>query len=189
MRYDKLPMAAAAALFILAQGAPVQAQGYGQSQFGQSQFGQPPSGQPSGGLPADPCEMMSERAQTQIAYLGPQLGLSAAQQPLWDRWQQKVLAAAAAEQARCASNRPQSGSRPTAMQREDMFIVMAGAQIAAIKQQRPDLQALYSALSDQQRAVFDRAWPPLPPGAPGQRQNGGQMPGMGQGMDGPPPQP
>ena len=57
--------------------------------------------QTGGGPPPDHCRDMFARISAQIAYLGPQLGLDQAQQPLWERWQQKVLAAASAEQSRC----------------------------------------------------------------------------------------
>jgi hypothetical protein len=147
--------------------------------------GAPGFDSPAGGPPPDFCQEGYAHQSGYLAYVQARLQLTADEQPLWDKWQQKLQAAALAERTNCQADRAQQGSRPNAIQREDSFLRMASARIESIKASRPDLQALYGALTPAQQEVFDRLWPPMPPhmrlraegGKMGQLGGGAQPPG------------
>jgi len=115
------------------------------------------------GMAPDPCREGFAHASGYLAYLQARLGLTGDQQPLWDKWQQKLQAAAMAEQTNCLADRAQLGSKPNALQREDAFVRAVSARLDAVKASRPELEALYGALIPAQQEIFDRLWPPLPP--------------------------
>jgi hypothetical protein len=115
------------------------------------------------GMPPDPCREGFAHASGYLAYLQARLGLTGDEQPLWDKWQQKLQAAAMAEQTNCLADRSQLGSKPNALQREDAFVRSASARLDAVKAARPELEALYGALTPAQQEIFDRLWPPVPP--------------------------
>ena len=128
------------------------------------------------GMPPDPCREGFAHASGYLAYLQARLALTGDQQPLWDKWQQKLQAAAMAEQASCLADRGRLGSKPNALQREDAFVRRASAHLDAVKAARPELEALYGALTPAQQEIFDRLWPPLPP-RPGSRRADAGKPG------------
>jgi len=125
--------------------------------------GAPGFDSPAGGPPPDFCQEGYAHESAYLAYVQARLQLTADEQPLWDRWQQKLQAAALAGRTSCQADRANQGSRPNAIQREDSFLRMASARIESIKASRPELQALYGALTPAQQEVFDRLWPPMPP--------------------------
>jgi LTXXQ motif family protein len=126
------------------------------------------------GMPPDPCREGFAHASGYLAYLQARLALSGDQQPLWDKWQQKLQVAAMAEQTDCLADRARLGSKPNALQREDTFVRKAGAHLDAVKAARPELEALYGALTPGQQEIFDRLWPPLPPRLGGRRADAGK---------------
>jgi hypothetical protein len=121
------------------------------------------------GMPPDPCREGFAHASGYLAYLQARLALSGDRQPLWDKWQQKLQATAMAEQTDCLADRARLGSKPNALQREDAFVRRASAHLDAVKSARPELEALYGALTPAQQEIFDRLWPPLPPRLGGRR--------------------
>ena len=121
------------------------------------------------GLPPDPCREGFAHASGYLAYLQARLDLSGDQQPLWDKWQQKLQAAAMAEQTNCLADHSRLGSKPNALQREDAFVHSVSARLEAVKASRPELEALYGAFTPAQQEVFDRLWPPFPPRLDGRR--------------------
>jgi hypothetical protein len=134
---------------------------------------------PGGSMAApDRCEEGYARLNGHLGYLQARLQLTPEQQPLWDKWQQKLLASAQNERSSCAAERASMSSRPNALQREDAAVRMMTMRIETIKASRPELQALYTALTAAQQEVFDHLWPPMPPPRFGQRADGGR-PGMG----------
>ena len=147
--------AAVAAVFVTLSGfaPPLAAEGTGAPGFDS----------PAGGPPADFCQEGYAHESGYLAYIQARLQLTADEQLLWDRWQQKLQAAGLAERTSCEAQRASQGSRPNAIQREDAFLRMASARIETIKASRPELQALYGALTPAQQEVFDRLWPPMPP--------------------------
>ena len=128
------------------------------------------------GMPPDPCREGFAHASGYLAYLQARLDLSGDQQPLWDKWQQKLQAAAMAEQTNCLADHARLGGKPNALQREDAFVRSVSARLDAVKASRPELEALYGALTPAQQEVFDRLWPPLPP-RPGSRRADASKPG------------
>jgi hypothetical protein len=176
--------AAAAAVFVTLTGfaPPLAAEGTGVPGFDS----------PAGGPPPDFCQEGYAHESAYLAYVQARLQLTADEQLLWDKWQQKLQAAALAERTSCEADRANQGSRPNAIQREDSFLRMASARIESIKASRPELQALYGALTPAQQEVFDRLWPPMPPhmrmhadsGKTGQLRGDAQPPGGGQPQSG-----
>ena len=67
-----------------------------------------------------------------------------------------------------------SAAKPNALQREDAFVRAVSARLDAVKAARPELEALYGALTPAQQEVFDRLWPPLPPRLGGRRADAGK---------------
>jgi hypothetical protein len=124
--------------------------------------------------PPIPCREGFAHASGYLAYLQARLQLTGDEQPLWDKWQQKLQAAAMAEQANCLADRGRLGSKPNALQREDSFVRAAGARLDALKTARPELEALYGTLTPAQQEVLDRLWPPLPPRLGGRRADAGE---------------
>src|SRR5262245_59627164 len=102
---------------------------------------------PAGGPPPDPCQEGYAHQSGYLAYLQARLQLTADEQTRGDRWQQKLQAAALAERTNCQAQRASQGSHPNSIQREDGFLQMASARIESIKASRPELQALYGALT------------------------------------------
>jgi hypothetical protein len=125
------------------------------------------------GMPPDPCREGFAHASGYLAYLQARIALTGDQQPLWDKWQQKLQAAAMAEQTNCLADHSRLGSKPNALQREDAFVHSVSARLDAVKASRPELEALYGALTPAQQEVFDRLWPPLPPRLGGRRADAG----------------
>jgi hypothetical protein len=126
------------------------------------------------GVPPDPCREGFAHASGYLAYVQARLELTADQQPLWDKWQQKLQAAAMAEQANCLADHARLGSKPNALQREDAFVRSVSARLEAVKAARPELEILYGALAPAQQEIFDRLWPPLPPHLGGRRADAGK---------------
>jgi hypothetical protein len=126
------------------------------------------------GLPPDPCREHFAHASGYLAYLQARLELTEDQQPLWGKWQQKLQASAMTEETDCLADRARLGSKPNALQREDAFVRAVGARLEAVKAARPELEALYGALTPAQQEVFDRLWPPMPPRPDGRRADAGQ---------------
>jgi len=167
--------AAVAAVFVTLSGfaPPLAAEGTGAPGFDS----------PAGGPPADFCQEGYAHESGYLAYIQARLQLTADEQLLWDRWQQRLQAAGLAERTSCEAERTSLGSRPNAIQREDAFLRMASARIETIKASRPELQALYGALTPAQQEVFDRLWPPMPPHMRGRGDGSrmGQLRGNAQG--------
>lgn len=176
MRHPRLvsTVAAAAVLVTLTGFAPpLAAEGTGMQGFDST----------AGGPPPDFCEEGYAHQSGYLAYLQARLQLTADEQTLWNQWQQKLQAAALAERTDCQAQRANQGSHPNAIQREDAFLRMASARIESIKASRPELQALYGALTPAQQEVFNRFWPPMPPHMPRRHADAGK-PGGGQGQGG-----
>src|SRR4051794_4049179 len=90
-------------------------------------------------VPPDPCREGYAHASGYLAYLQARLALTEDQQPLWGKWQQKLEAAALAEQSNCLADHARFGSKPNALQREDAFLRSVSARLEAVKAARPEL--------------------------------------------------
>jgi hypothetical protein len=143
---------------------------------------EPPRFASDAGSPPDPCQDGAGVDGGYLTSVHDQLQLTASQEPLWNAWQQKVQAAAQAQQARCQ----QASQRGlTVLQHQDMDLSMASARVASLQASRPDLERLYGALTPAQRDALNQLWPPRPPmntqqgGLPGgSPPPNGQLPGL-----------
>ena len=96
------------------------------------------------------------RSAGRLAYLEARLQLTSDQQPLWDKWRQAVAAGAEKERNDCLADLPAAGQRPTALERDSRMEKMMATKVATLQAARPALEALYNALTPEQRVVFDR---------------------------------
>ena len=96
------------------------------------------------------------RSAGNMAYLEAKLELTPAQQPQWDKWRQAVATGAEKERADCLANLPAAGVRPTALDRDSHMEKTMAVKVESLQAARPALEALYQALTPDQRVVFDR---------------------------------
>lgn len=96
------------------------------------------------------------RSASRLAYLEARLQLTSDQQPLWDKYQQVSQSGAAKERDDCLASVPAAGTKPTALDREDRMEKMMAGKLASMQASRPALEALYNALSPEQRIALDR---------------------------------
>jgi LTXXQ motif family protein len=87
------------------------------------------------------------------AYVGAELGLTPEQQPLWDRLQTIAQTEQQKERQLCSSLR--SGEEETMLDRLDRMQAFLSTRLEAIQAAKPAVQALYQALTPDQRAIFD----------------------------------
>lgn len=102
------------------------------------------------------CIEQFARSAAKMAYLEAKLQLAPQQQPQWDKWRQAVATGAEKERADCLANLPAAGVRPTALDRDTHMEKMMAVKVESLQAARPALEALYQALTPDQRLVFDR---------------------------------
>ncbi len=107
--------------------------------------------------PQQACQDRIARRAGFVAYMGAKLNLTADQKPLWD----KVLAASQAAQANemktCAALPASADDRgkETIIDRMNHRQAMMQAQLQGLQQTQPAVQALYQALTPDQKAILD----------------------------------
>jgi hypothetical protein len=87
------------------------------------------------------------------AYAEAKLDLTAEQRPLWDRVQSAAQAEELKERQLCASRKPRDES--TLLDRMDRMQQVLSTRLDALQSSRPAVQALYQALTPEQRAILD----------------------------------
>jgi hypothetical protein len=87
------------------------------------------------------------------AYLEAELDLTAEQRPLWDKLQSVAQAEQQKERQWCQQLKP--GVQSTALDRMDRAQQFLSARLDAVQSAKPALQALYQALTPEQRAILD----------------------------------
>jgi LTXXQ motif family protein len=87
------------------------------------------------------------------AYLETELDLTAEQRPLWDKLQSIAQAELQKERQWCQQLKP--GQQSTALDRMDRAQQFLSARLDAVQSAKPALQALYQALTPEQRAIMD----------------------------------
>jgi hypothetical protein len=116
----------------------------------------------------------------EMAYLEARLALTDAQRPLFAKWRQSVLDGASKERTACQALTVKGDTPPTIVEREDHMQKMLSAKLQEMQSSQPALQALYDALTPDQRAILDHPHhhhgggmhgfgmegPMMPPGAP-----------------------
>jgi hypothetical protein len=106
--------------------------------------------------PQQRCEERLAKRAGMVAYVVAKLNLTAEQRPAWDKLQGVLQANADKERQLCATLKPiaERGQETILdrMTRREQFLT---ARIQAIQQARPALQALYQALTPEQKAIID----------------------------------
>lgn len=130
---------------------------------GPGMMGHGPMGQgPMGGMamPAfSPKDMCTEQVARRIgnrAYLKARLDLKPEQLTLWNNFEKAADEASAKDKVRCATLPAEIKTPPSYMERMTMREEMMKARLAALEAVKPSLQALYAALTPEQKAIFDK---------------------------------
>jgi len=113
------------------------------------------------------CTERYARTAGRLAYLEARLELTAEQRPLWEKWHDAAISGADQQRALCRQSPFGSDTRPTIVQRYAHFGQMTAARAQSLQTAQPALEALYQALSPEQRGVLDR-----PIGGHGHRHDG-----------------
>jgi hypothetical protein len=141
---------------------------------------QPPAAAPSPESPqgmmgpgmmggAGPMGMMGQmmapaRIEGRIAFLRTELGITAAQQPLWDTFANALRANARGMAGMMSAMQDQmtSGQGPALPQRVDAHERMLAGRLEALRKVKATLDPLYAALDDTQRRAADQLLMPMP---------------------------
>jgi hypothetical protein len=99
------------------------------------------------------------RSAGHLAYLKAKLQLTSAQQPLWESWQQTVMAGAEKQRESCLASLPAADAKPTALDRDARIENLLAIKVDSLKAARPALEALYQVLTPDQRKIFDHPRP------------------------------
>jgi hypothetical protein len=105
----------------------------------------------------NPQERCTERLAWRAAmraYAEAKLDLTAEQRPLWDKVQSAAQAEEQRERQLCASRKP--GAESTLLDRMDRMQQFLSTRLEALQSAKPAVQALYQALTPEQRAILDR---------------------------------
>ncbi|MEO8558489.1 MAG: Spy/CpxP family protein refolding chaperone [Rhodospirillales bacterium] len=126
------------------------------------------------------CTSRYAGAAGHVAYLEAKLDLTAAQKPLFQKWEQSVMGSAQKSRDTCVTNvaATKPDTKPTILDRETRMEKSLSEKLDALKAQRPALEALYAALTPDQQAQFNR-----PIGRMGHRGEGGHGGHDGHAMD------
>ena len=104
----------------------------------------------------NPQERCTERLAWRAAmraYAEAKLDLTAEQRPLWDRVQSAAQAEEQRERQLCASRKPDAETTlPERMDRMQQFLSL---RLEALQSAKPAVQALYQALTPEQRTILD----------------------------------
>jgi hypothetical protein len=90
-----------------------------------------------------------------LAYVEAKLALTDQQRPAWNKWRQAELDAAEQKRTGCLQNQPKEGAKPTAIEREARLEKRLSTRLQQLQASRPALQALYDALTPDQKALLD----------------------------------
>lgn len=104
------------------------------------------------------CTEHYARKTARLAYLEAKLGLTEPQRAVWNKWRQTQLDAADQRRTACLQRQHKEGAaRPTAVEREARMEKYLSTRLQQLQASRPALQALYDALTPDQKALFDEA--------------------------------
>jgi LTXXQ motif family protein len=104
----------------------------------------------------DPRERCEERLAWRAAmraYTESKLGLTPEQHPLWDKVESIAQSEQQKERQLCAALKPRDET--TVLDRLDRMQQFLSARLEALQAAKPAVQALYQALTPEQRAIFD----------------------------------
>jgi hypothetical protein len=91
-----------------------------------------------------------------LAYLEASLSVTDAQRGALDRWRDAVLGEAKSHVQACLARAPHEGHAPDALERSADAQKMLETKLAALRSERPALEAFYSSLTPEQKTLFDR---------------------------------
>jgi len=123
------------------------------------------------------CTSSFARAAGRVAYLEAKLDLTATQKPLFQKWEQSVMASAQKNRDTCLTNVAaiKPDAKPNLLDRESRMEAMLAAKLEALKAQRPALEALYASLTPDQQAQFDRPFGGMGHHGPGRDHRPGRL--------------
>ena len=104
----------------------------------------------------DPQERCTERLAMRAAmraYAEAKLNLTAEQRPLWDKVQSAAQAEEQKERQLCAGMKP--GAELTLLDRMDRMQQFLSTRLEGLQSAKPSVQALYQALTPEQRTILD----------------------------------
>ena len=104
----------------------------------------------------DPQERCTERLAMRAAmraYAEAKLNLTAEQRPLWDKVQSAAQAEEQKERQLCAGIK--AGPEATLLDRMDRMQQFLSARLEGLQSAKPSVQALYQALTPEQRTILD----------------------------------
>jgi hypothetical protein len=104
--------------------------------------------------PQERCEDRLAWRAAMRAYVGAKLNLTPEQQPLWDKVQSIAQTGEQKERQVCSNLRPRE--QETMLERLDRMQAFLSTRLEALQAAKPAVQALYQALTPEQRAIFDR---------------------------------
>lgn len=103
--------------------------------------------------PQERCEQRLAWRAAMRAYTESMLDLTPEQRPLWDRVQSIAQTEQQKERQLCAGLKPRDET--TMLDRLDRMQQFLSTRLEALQAAKPEVQALYQALSPEQRAIFD----------------------------------
>lgn len=106
--------------------------------------------------PKERCIDRLARRAGRLAYIGTKLELTAVQRPLWDKLEKAAETEAQNERQLCDSLKP-AGAQ-SVLDRVGHMEQFLKVRLAGIEAAKPDLEALYKALTPAQRAIFDHPY-------------------------------
>jgi LTXXQ motif family protein len=103
--------------------------------------------------PQERCEERLARRAAMRAYTEAKLNLTAEQRPLWDKVQSAAQAEEQKERQLCSGLKP--GEEATMLDRLDRMQQFLSTRLEGLQAAKPSVEALYQALTPDQRAIFD----------------------------------
>jgi hypothetical protein len=111
--------------------------------------------------PQQRCEERLAKRAGMVAYVAAKLNLTAEQRPLLDKLQGVLQGNADKERQLCATLKPiAERGQETVLDRMNTREQFLTARLAALQQAKPALQALYQALTPEQKAIIDHPFKP-----------------------------
>lgn len=90
-----------------------------------------------------------------LAYLEASLSVTDAQRGAFDRWRDAVLSTAKSRSEACLAHNWTPGQFPDALERNARIQKRLEERLAALRTERPALEALYQSLTPDQKKMFD----------------------------------
>ena len=103
--------------------------------------------------PKERCEERLAWRAAMRAYTEAKLDLTPEQRPLWDKVQSIAQSEQQKERQLCSALKP--GGETTVVDRLDRMQQFLSTRLDALQAAKPAVQALYQALTPEQRAIFD----------------------------------